>query len=64
MNEVRGSKQGSFFLKVVAYYKCPPDEIELLKQLVKEDLESARACFAALAQEIDEIENQFVPLDA
>jgi hypothetical protein len=37
------------FLRVVAYYKLPDDEIDLCKQLYRADPDSWRACFASIA---------------
>ncbi len=42
---------GDFDL-VVAHYECPPDEIALMKECARADLESAMRCFAVIAQEI------------
>jgi len=42
----------SDFKKVCEFYECPPDEIELMKEAARNDIENAKECFRCLAKEI------------
>lgn len=41
------------FMKVSKHYLCSPTEIEIMKQLARDNMKEAQGCFASLAKEIN-----------
>jgi hypothetical protein len=36
------------FDAVCQYYQCPPDEVALMKEAARKDMENAKVCFASV----------------
>lgn len=41
------------FDRIIAHYECPEDEIPLMKDAVRRDIEGAKECYAAMCRELD-----------
>lgn len=42
------------FNKVAAHYRCDLEEVKIMKECAKADIETAKICFDSLAKEIEE----------
>jgi hypothetical protein len=54
-------EQAKHFKAVVAYYQCPPEEVEVMRAAYESDPGSAAACFAAIAAHIEVMAGPVVP---